>query len=192
MLNHCKNNTIPCKINDICIARMLNHCKNNVIHYKINDICIANTNKRLPYCYAPIQINYAPSALVVINSLVCKALQLGMQHFASLGHHVWDAKLCTVQYSSYPIKSIADPFKSICTQSNQIHSGSKQIRCKTTTNPYRYITKLQHMYTQISTTCIPCNLCCHYICCISAYIYIYIRLYLQHFTNISSATVMYS
>ena len=41
MLNHCKNNVIQCKINDICIAWMLNHCKNNAIHYKINDICIA-------------------------------------------------------------------------------------------------------------------------------------------------------
>jgi len=41
MLNHCKNNAIHCKINDICIAWMLNHCKNNAIHCKINDICIA-------------------------------------------------------------------------------------------------------------------------------------------------------
>ena len=40
---------------------MLNHLKNDVIHCKLNDICIANTNKRLPYFYAPIQINcYAP------------------------------------------------------------------------------------------------------------------------------------
>ena len=41
MLNHCKNNVIHYKINDICIAWMLNHCKNIAIHSKINDICIA-------------------------------------------------------------------------------------------------------------------------------------------------------
>ena len=41
VLNHCKNNVIHCKTNDICIAWMLSHCKNNAIHNKINDICIA-------------------------------------------------------------------------------------------------------------------------------------------------------
>ena len=40
MLNPCKNKVIHCKINDICIAWVLNHCKNNAIHRKINDICI--------------------------------------------------------------------------------------------------------------------------------------------------------
>ena len=43
VLNHCTNNVIHCKINDICIAWMLSHCKNNAIHCKLNDICIAWT-----------------------------------------------------------------------------------------------------------------------------------------------------
>ena len=81
---------------------MLNHCRNNIFHCQTNDIIHAldtnpnksgtNTNKLLPYYYAPILI-----------------FQLGVQDVSFpanaaklpiLGHHMRDAKLYTVQYSS--------------------------------------------------------------------------------------------
>ena len=41
MLIDCKNNTIHCDTNDICIAWVLIHWKINAIHRNINDICTA-------------------------------------------------------------------------------------------------------------------------------------------------------
>ena len=55
MLNHCKNNVIQCKINDICIAWMLNHCKNNAkttfaaSKHSIGCCCFMSST-RSPFC----------------------------------------------------------------------------------------------------------------------------------------------